>query len=114
MYRIHVGREFLTSAFFGLAWSICFLLGWLSFVSWAVATCAIAGVFSFAYVLSPYLIRVEMTGAAAGADRSAKTSRMVSMYGRRRVRAGHVEMVKAAADALEQRRKELLRAPTQP
>jgi hypothetical protein len=113
-YRLHGGRELLTGAFFGLAWSICFFSGWLSLISWTAAACAIAGVFSFAYVLSPYLIRVEMAGAAAGASRSAKTSRMVSMYGRRRVRAGHVETVKAAADALEQRRKELLRAPTQP
>src|SRR5205085_207640 len=93
MHRTHVGRELLTSAFFGLAWSICFLLGWLGFVSWAVAACAIAGVFSFAYVLSPYLIRVEKAAAGAGASRSAKMDRAASMRSKRRVRADQAETV---------------------
>jgi hypothetical protein len=96
MYRLHAGREFLTAAFFGQAWSICFLLGWLGFVSWTVATCVIAGVFGFAYVLSPYLIRVEKAGAAAGASRRVKMSRAAAMRGKRRVRAGQPETVEAA------------------
>ena len=110
MYRIHAGREFLTSAFFGLAWSICFFLGWLGFVSWTVATCVMAGVFGCAYVLSPYLVRVEKVGAAAGASRSVKMSRAASMRGKRRVRAGQAETVKAAADAWERPDTQLLRA----
>lgn len=114
MYRLHGGRELLTGAFFGLAWSICLLSGWLGFISWTAAACAIAGVFSFAYVLSPYLIRVEKAGAAAGAGRSAKTSRTASMPGRRRIRLGQVETAKAAAEGWEQHGKELLRAPAQP
>jgi len=99
MYRINAGREFLTSAFFGLAWSICFFLGWLGFVSWTVATCVMAGVFGLAYVLSPYLVRVEKVGAAADASRIGKMSRAASMRGKRRVRARQAETLEAVADA---------------
>jgi len=63
-YRINASREFLTGALYGQAWAICFLLGWLEFISWTVAGLTIAAIFSFAYALSPYLTLVAKAHSA--------------------------------------------------
>lgn len=95
-YRLHTGREILCSLFFGLAWSIIFLTAWLEFVSWAVCGLTILGIFTFAYWLSPNLIRVEKIRSTE--DR--RTRRVTP--GRRKRRHGEntIKMLSPSSDVL--------------